>query len=107
MTNVRDKCGAIVMNVDNDAKAAPSKTFKATVKKLSDAPERLADAFADCARWSRKGKKALDLEEFLTAAGDYMEARAELVQAAKETAAKIQGQPLPEKKKAPAGAPAE
>jgi hypothetical protein len=97
MGRVREQCGALVTDVNKDAKPAPSKTFKANVKKLSDAPERLGDAFANCAKWSRKGKKQLDLEEFLTSAGDYMEARAELVQTAKETAAKIQGQPLPAK----------
>jgi hypothetical protein len=107
MGRVREKCGPLVQNVDKDAKATPSKTFKATVKKLSDAPERLGDAFADCAKWSRKGKKALDLEEFLNAAGDYMESRADLVQTAKETSAKILGQPLPATKKKEAGAAAE
>ena len=104
MGRVREQCGSFVQNVDKDAKATPSKTFKATVKKLSDAPERLGDAFADCAKWSRKGKKALDLEDFLNAAGDYMEARAALVQTARETAAKIEGQPLPAAKKAAPGA---
>ena len=48
-----------------------------------------------CARRSRKGKKQLDLEDFLTAASDYMEARGAVVQAARETAARITGQPLP------------
>jgi hypothetical protein len=99
MGRVHEQCGQLVQNVDKDAKAAPSKTFKATVKRLSDAPERLADAFGDCAKWSRKGKKVLDLEDFLNAAGDYMESRAELVQTAKETAAKIEGKPLPAAKK--------
>jgi hypothetical protein len=107
MGRVRQECGPIVQNVDKDGKPSPSKTFKATVKKLSDAPERLGDAFADCAKWSRKGKKALDLEDFLNAAGDYMEARGELVQTAKETAAKIEGKPLPAAKKAAAPGAAE
>jgi hypothetical protein len=107
MGRVREQCGPLVQNVDANAKPSPSKTFKATVKKLADAPERLGDAFADCAKWSRKGKKALDLEDFLNAAGDYMEARGELVQTARETAAKIQGTPMPQAKKAAAGAGAE
>src|SRR5579871_5802679 len=102
MGRVREECGSLVTNVDANAKPVPSKTFKATMKKLSDAPERLGDAFADCAKWSRKGKKALDLEDFLTAAGDYMEARGELVTTARETAAKIQGTPMPAAKKAAA-----
>jgi hypothetical protein len=105
MTTVREKCGGIVQNVDKDGK--PSKTFKANTKKLEDADQRQLQAWDYCGRRSRKGKKVLDLEEFLTAAGDYMEARADLVQTAKETAAKIQGQPLPERKKAPAPAAAE
>jgi hypothetical protein len=104
MSRVHEQCGPLVQNVDKDAKATPSKTFKATVKRLSDAPERLGDAFADCAKWSRKGKKALDLEDFLNAAGDYMVSRAELVQTAKETSAKILGQALPATAKKPAGA---
>jgi len=91
MGRVREQCGSFVQDVNRDAKPAPSKTFKANVKKLSDAPERLADAFADCAKWSRKGKKVMDLEDFLAAAGDYMEARADLVQKARETAANILG----------------
>jgi hypothetical protein len=99
MGRVREQCGSLVQNVDKEAKPVPSKTFKATVKKLSDQPERLADALGDCAKWSRKGKKVLDLEDFLTASGDYMEARGELVQTARETAAKIQGQPVPAAKK--------
>jgi len=100
MGKVREQCGPLVTNVDANAKPSPSKTFKATTKKLSDAPERLGDAFGDCAKWSRKGKKALDLEDFLTAAGDYMESRAELVQTARETAAKIEGKTMPAAKKA-------
>jgi len=85
MGRVREQCGSLVQNVDKDAKPAPSKTFKATVKKLSDDPSRLVDAFGDCGKWSRKGKKALDLEDFLTAAGDYMESRGELVQTARDS----------------------
>ena len=105
MTKVRSDCGPLVQNVDKDAKPAPSKTFKATVKKLSDDPSRLVDALGDCAKWSRKGKKVLDLEAFLLAAGDYMEARGELVKTAREEAARITGQPLPtETKKAAPGA---
>jgi hypothetical protein len=107
MTTVREKCGPLVTGVDNDAKAAPSKTFKANAKKFEDTDQRQLQAWDYCGRRSRKGVKKLDLEEFLTAAGDYMEARGELVQAARETAAKIQGQQLPPAKKAPAAAPAE
>jgi hypothetical protein len=103
MTKVREECGGIVQNVD--AKATPSKTFKANAKKFFEEDQRQLQAWEYCAKRSRKGKKQLDLEEFLNAAGDYMEARAAVVQTAKETAAKILGQPLPAAAKKP-GAPA-
>ncbi|HVX96111.1 MAG TPA: hypothetical protein VHK47_14465 [Polyangia bacterium] len=104
MGRVREQCGSLVTSVDKEGKPSPSKTFKANIKRLADDPSRLADAFGDCAKWSRKGKKALDLEDFLTAAGDYMEARGELVQTAKETKAKILGEVLPAPKKSAAAA---
>jgi hypothetical protein len=102
MTRVREQCGPLVQNVDKGAK--PSKTFKANAKKLYEEDQRQLQAWDYCAKRSRKGKKVLDLEDFLTAAGDYMEARADLVQTAKEAAGKILGQPVPEraKKAAPA-----
>ena len=106
MTGVREKCGPLVTNVDKDSKAAPSKTFKANTKKLYEEDQRQLQAWDYCAKRPRKGKKQLDLEDFLTAAGDYMESRADLVQTAREAAAKIQGQPLPAaaKKAAPGAA---
>jgi hypothetical protein len=104
MTRVREQCGPLVQNVDKDGKATPSKTFKANAKKLYEEDQRQLQAWDYCAKRSRKGKKVLDLEDFLTASGDYMEARADLVQTAKEAAGKILGQPVPEraKKAAPA-----
>ena len=106
MTGVREKCGPLVTNVDKDGKPTPSKTFKANTKKLYEEDQRQLQAWDYCAKRSRKGKKQLDLEDFLTAAGDYMESRADLVQTAREAAAKIQGQPLPAaaKKAAPGAA---
>ena len=95
MGRVREQCGPLVQNVDKDAKATPSKTFKANTKKLYEEDQRQLQAWDYCAKRSRKGKKQLDLEDFLTAAGDYMESRADLVQTARETAAKIEGKPLP------------
>jgi hypothetical protein len=102
MTRVREQCGPLVQNVDKGGK--PSKTFKANTKKLYEEDQRQLQAWDYCAKRSRKGKKVLDLEDFLTAAGDYMEARADLVQTAKEAAGRILGQPVPEraKKAAPA-----
>ena len=107
MTRVRADCGSLVQNVDKDAKPAPSKTFKANAKKFYEEDQRQLQAWEYCGRKSRKGKKQLDLEQFLTASSDYMEARAELVQTAREEAARITGQPLPKEKekKGPPGAP--
>jgi hypothetical protein len=104
MTKVRSDCGALVQNVDKDAKPAPSKNFKANAKKFYEEDQRQLQAWEYCGRKSRKGKKVLDLEAFLLAAGDYMEARAELVKTAREEAARITGQPLP-KEKEKKGAP--
>ena len=105
MGGVREKCGPLVQNVNKDEKVTPPKTFKATAKKFFEDEQRQLRAWSDCGRWSRKGKKQLDLEDFLNASGDYMEARAELVQSAKESAAKILGQPLPAREKKPGAAP--
>jgi hypothetical protein len=77
MTKVRADCGNLVQNVDKDA----------------------LQAWEWCGKKSRKGKKVLDLEAFLTAAGDYIEARGEVVQTAREQAALMTGQPLPKEKK--------
>jgi len=108
MTKVRTDCGNLVQNIDKDAKPVPSKTFKANAKKFYEEDQRQLRAWSDCGRWSRKGKKVLDLEAFLTAAGDYIEARGEVVKTAREEAARITGQPLPqEKKKGEAGEAAE
>ena len=107
MTGVRDRCGALVTNVDKDGKPAPSKTFKANTKKFYEEDQRQLQAWDYCAKRSRKGKKQLDLEDFLTAAGDYMESRAALVQTAREAAARILGQPLPAAAKKPAAGAAE
>jgi len=106
MTRVREKCGPLVQNVNKEEKVTPPKTFKATAKKFFEDEQRQLQAWDYCGKRSRKGKKVLDLEDFLTAAGDYMEARAELVQTAKETSARILGQPLPAREKKPAAAAA-
>ena len=111
MTKVRADCGSLVQNVDKDAKPAPSKTFKANAKKFYEEQQRQLQAWEWCGKKSRKGKKVLDLEAFLTAAGDYIEARGEVVKTAREEAARITGQPLPVEKKKPGeadepGAPA-
>ena len=100
MTKVRNDCGALVTSFNKDeAKPTPAKTFKANTKKfVEEDNSRLLDAWAFCGKRSRKGKKQLDLEDFLLASSDYMEARNEVVQTAKEEAARITGQPLPKPK---------
>jgi hypothetical protein len=105
MTGVREKCGGLVQNVNKDAKPEPSKTFKANAKKFFEEDQRQLQAWEYCAKRSRKGKKVLDLEEFLTAASDYIEARGQIRQAAVDTVSRITGETVPGPKKAP-GAPA-
>jgi hypothetical protein len=105
MVGVREKCGGLVQNVNKEGKAEPSKTFKANVKKFVEEDQRQLQAWEYCAKRSRKGKKALDLEEFLTAASDYIESRGEVGKAALDGAARISGKPIAIPKKVP-GAPA-
>jgi len=109
MTKVRTDCGALVTGVDKDSKPTPDKTFKAITKKfVEEDNSRLLQAWEYCGKRSRKGKKQIDLEDFLLATSDYMESRGEVVKTAREEAARITGQPLPvEKKSGPPGAPAE
>jgi hypothetical protein len=104
MTGVREKCGPIVQNVNKDAKPEPSKTFKASVKKFVEEDQRQLQAWEYCAKRSRKGKKVLDLEEFLTAASDYIESRGDVGKTALDAAARISGKPVAIGKKS--GAPA-
>ena len=101
MTKVRADCGSLVQKVDKDAKPVPSKTFKVNTKKFYEEQQRQLQAWEWCAKKSRKGKKVLDLEAFLLAAGDYMEARNEVVKTAREEAARLTDQPLPAEKKQP------
>ena len=105
MTKVRADCGSLVQNVNKDAKPAPSKTFKANAKKFFEEDQRQLQAWDYCAKRSRKGKKVLDLEEFLTAASDYIEVRGEIAQTARDTAARISGKPIPGATKKAPGAP--
>jgi hypothetical protein len=107
MTGVREKCGGLVQNVSKEGKAEPSKTFKANTKKFVEEDQRQLQAWEYCAKRSRKGKKVLDLEEFLTAASDYIESRGEVGKTALDSAARISGKPVVVGKKGPAGAPAE
>lgn len=107
MTHAREQCGSTIQNVDKDAKVKPPKTFKDFAKKFFEEDQRQLQAWEYCAKHSRKGKKVLDLEDFLNAASDYMEARGSVVQSARDAAAKITGKPLEGggTKKAAPGAP--
>lgn len=91
MNGVREKCGPLISNVNKDAKVTASKTWKTTMKKFYEEDARQLRAWEDCARKSRKGKKVQDLEDFLVAAGEYVEARIGVVQAVKESAAQAAG----------------
>jgi hypothetical protein len=109
MTKVRTDCGNLVTGVDKNGKPAPDKNFKAISKKfVEEDNSRLLQAWEFCGKRSRKGKKVQDMEDFLIAFGDYMEARNDVVKTAREEAARMTGQPLPkekEKKEGPPGAP--
>jgi len=105
MTRVREQCGPLVQNVDKAGKPAPSKTFKVNAKKFYEEDQRQLQAWEYCGKRSRKGKKVLDLEEFLNAAGEHIEARAEVAQATRETAANALGKPLEAPKKTEAPGP--
>jgi hypothetical protein len=109
MTKARDNCGSLVTGVDKDAnaKGTPDKSFKGIAKKfIEEDNSRLLQAWEFCGKKSRKGKKQLDLEDFLMAFGDYMEARNDVVKTAREESARITGQPLPKEKEKPPGAAA-
>jgi hypothetical protein len=90
MTRVRAACGALVQNVNKNAK--PSRTFAANAEKFYEEDQRQLLAWEWCGKQARKRKNLLDLETFLTAAGDYLEARGEVVGAARE-AARVSGAP--------------
>jgi hypothetical protein len=103
MTRVREQCGPLLANIDKDAKVKPSKTWKTTVKKFWEEDARQLQAWEFCGKKSRKGKKVMDLEEFLTAAGDHMEARSAVKQAALDIQAAAEGKAPGEKKAEKAG----
>lgn len=106
MTHAREQCGPMIQNLNKDAKASPPKSFKAFTKKFVEDDQRQLQAWEYCGKHSRKGKKVLDLEDFLNAASDYMEARGSVVEAARDAAARVSGQPAEAApKKGPAAAP--
>jgi hypothetical protein len=80
MGQVRRDCGPLLESPD--PKAAPSKTYKLTQKRIYEEDARQLQAWASCGRRANKGKKAEDLGEFLTALGNYMKARFDVKKAA-------------------------
>lgn len=84
MDRVRSQCGPMLQTVD--AHATPAKTYAANQKRFYEEEARQLRAWEDCGRKSRKGKKSNDLESFLAASGEYMEARSGVVKAAKAVA---------------------
>ncbi len=110
MTKARTDCGSLVTGVDKDAnaKGTPDKAFKGIAKKfIEEDNSRLLQAWEFCGKKSRKGKKVLDLEDFLLAFGDYMEARNDVVKTARDESARLLGQPAPKEKEKPPGAAAQ
>jgi hypothetical protein len=81
MDRVRKDCGPLL---ENPTGKAPSATWKISMKKFYEEEARQLRAWESCAKRSRKGKKVEDLAVFLTAVGEYMEARAAVVKATRE-----------------------
>jgi hypothetical protein len=79
MDRVRKDCGPILASPNS---ATPSKTWKLSQRFLEEDARQLA-AWESCGKRSRKGKKAVDLATFLTHVGTYMEARTNVVKAAR------------------------
>jgi hypothetical protein len=82
MERVHKECGPLLTSPE--ARAAPSKTWKLSQQRFYEQDARQMQAWEGCAKRSRKGKKSEDLESFLVAVGEYMEARTGVVKAARE-----------------------
>ena len=95
MTSVREQCGAAGAERRQGREAGAVEDVQGQRQEVLRGGPAPAAGVGVLRQASRKGKKVLDLEEFLTAAGDYMEARGEVVQTAREEAARITDQPLP------------
>jgi hypothetical protein len=80
MDRVRKDCGPLLSGTD----PRPSKTWKLSQQRFYEQDARQLQAWEGCGKRSRKGKKTEDLASFLIAVGEYMEARVEVVKAARE-----------------------
>jgi hypothetical protein len=101
MSRVRAECGKLVQNIPKRAK--PSETFEVNAEKFYEEDRRQLQAWDWCGKRSRKGQKLRELEAFLTATGDYMEARGDVAWTARDEAARITGQPRPAARRTKAG----
>ena len=81
MDRVRKDCGPLLTNPD--PRATPSKTWKLSQQRFFEQDARQMQAWEGCGKRSRKGKKTEDLANFLVGVGEYMEARTEMVKAAR------------------------
>ncbi|MDZ4697648.1 MAG: hypothetical protein SGI86_21095 [Deltaproteobacteria bacterium] len=73
MGKAQDSCSKLLETVDRAAK--PPGNYKAHMKKFYEDEQRMMTAWSDCARRARKGQKSDDLDAFLVAAKEHMEAR--------------------------------
>jgi hypothetical protein len=82
MDRVRKDCGPLL--TANPGRPTPSRTWKLSQQRFYEQDARQLQAWEGCGRRSRKGKKTEDLASFLIAVGEYMEARVDVVKAARE-----------------------
>ncbi len=79
-TRINDECGKMLLN---DMPGAATKGFAGTQKKMA-ADSRELEAFDDCMRKGRKGKRSSDFGDVAKAYNDWMEAGADVRKIGKE-----------------------
>ncbi|HZS42264.1 MAG TPA: hypothetical protein VFF06_35785 [Polyangia bacterium] len=79
-TRINDECGKLLLN---EIPGAPTKNMAATIKKLA-ADSRELEAFDDCMRKGRKGKRSNDFGDVAKAYNDWMDAGADVRKIGKE-----------------------
>ena len=79
-TRINDECGKMLLA---EIPGAPSKNMNATIKKLA-ADSRELEAFDDCMRKGRKGKRSNDFGDVAKAYNDWMDAGADVRKIGKE-----------------------
>jgi hypothetical protein len=78
---VKSECGPLLE--DPDPKAKPSSTWALSLKRFYETEARQMQAWESCSTRADKNTKAGDLQSFLTAVGEYTEARSAMVKAAR------------------------